>query len=78
MTHLNENKISDIELVLGIANHIINPCFFPKDSREYLALRESYIILAETTVIPILKNNQAKEYLELIIQDYRPSSSQSN
>ncbi|MFH0808800.1 MAG: hypothetical protein V1888_04260 [archaeon] len=49
-------EATDMELAIDIANHINYPCYFPKGTDEYLALRKSYIAMAKEMVIPVSFN----------------------
>lgn len=70
---------TDMECAMNITDHILHPCFFLKDSKEYQGLRQTYVSMAENLVMPSLTNPFAKEYLENIIEKYKTNpSSKSN
>ena len=45
---------TDMECAMNITDHILHPCFFLKDSKEYQGLRQTYVSMAENLVIPEL------------------------
>jgi len=71
MKNLDVETATDMERTIDMINHIKNPCYYKKDSKEYLSLRESYIAMAENMVLPTLTNPYAKSLLEKTVEQYR-------
>jgi hypothetical protein len=66
----NIGDMTDMEHVISLIGHIENPCFFPRNSEEYLALRQSYIIAVQEIGLLNIANPHAKKLLEDTIKKY--------
>ena len=64
----NLEKLTDIEIAVGWANHIKNPCSTQIGDKRY-DIREFYLIEAKI-ILPIFKNPYARDFLESVIKEY--------
>ena len=68
MEEQNIEKITDLEIVLKLANHIEHPCGIDIEGTHY-DIRDFYLRIARET-LPELKNEYAKEFLKGIMKIY--------
>lgn len=62
-------EISDMERVLFWTRHIENPCSIKINDREE-NIRNFYLREVRKMVMPTIKDEFAKEYLEIILKKY--------
>lgn len=65
---------SDMEIVLELSSHIMNPCSFTHEGRVY-HIRDFYIDMARN-LMPNLSNPGARDFLQTMVNSYSTQSSQ--